>query len=55
MAEGKVEMAREVEKNEKSYYLHHRKLDVVADVIAKQVEYNTTYSTKLDAKTQTES
>lgn len=44
----KTEMAKEVEKIEKSYYDLHGKLDVVADAIAKLVEYNSAYSTKLD-------
>ncbi|CAI9271532.1 unnamed protein product [Lactuca saligna] len=52
MVELKTEMAKEVEKIEKNYYVLHGKFDVILDVIAKMVEYNTSYLTKLDVKTE---
>ncbi|CAH1412520.1 unnamed protein product [Lactuca virosa] len=55
MAELKLEIAKEVENIEKSYFVLHRKVDVVADAIEKLIEYNTAYSTKLDVKTEKDS
>ncbi|CAH1428133.1 unnamed protein product [Lactuca virosa] len=55
MAELISEIAKEVEKIEKNYFFLHGKVDVVADVIARLVEHNTAYSTKLDAKSEKDS
>ncbi|CAH1422081.1 unnamed protein product [Lactuca virosa] len=55
VAELKPEMTKEVEKIEKNYSVLHGKVDVVADSITKLVEYNTSYSTKLNAKTEHDS
>ncbi|CAI9290329.1 unnamed protein product [Lactuca saligna] len=52
MVELKLEMAKEVEKIEKNYSVLHGKVYVVVDAIPKLVEYNTTYSTKLDVKSE---
>ncbi|CAH1412567.1 unnamed protein product [Lactuca virosa] len=50
VAELKSEMAKEVEKMEKNDTLLHGKVDVVVDVIAKLVEFNTSYSTTIEVK-----
>lgn len=55
MMDLKAEMAKEVEKLEKSHFVLHGKVDIVADVIVKLVEYNYDYSTKLDVKTTSDS
>ncbi|CAI9260934.1 unnamed protein product [Lactuca saligna] len=55
MVELKSEIAKEVEKIEKSYYVIHGKVDVIFDTIAKLVEYNNFYSKKLDEKTEKDS
>ncbi|CAH1419795.1 unnamed protein product [Lactuca virosa] len=48
----KLEMAKEVEKMEKNYVVLHSKVDVVADAITTLVEFNTAYSTILEAKSE---
>lgn len=48
----KFEMMKKVEKIEKNYSIIHGKVDVIVDVIAKLVEFNNSYSTKFDAKTE---
>ena len=55
MPDLKEEMEKEVEKLEKSHYVLHGKVDIVADAIGKLVEYNFSYSTKLDLKTESDS
>lgn len=55
MPDLKEEMEKEVEKLEKSHYVLHGKVDIVADAIANLVEYNSVYSTKLDAKIKSNS
>ncbi|CAH1453479.1 unnamed protein product [Lactuca virosa] len=51
----KSEMVKEVEKMEKNYTVLHNKIDVVADAIAKLVEFNTAYLTKLEANSEQDS
>lgn len=55
VAELKYEMKKEVENIEKNYSIIHGKVDVIADAIMKLVEYNTSYSYKLDTKTEKDS
>ncbi|CAI9288750.1 unnamed protein product [Lactuca saligna] len=55
VAELKSEMNKGLEKLEKNYSTLHGKVNVIDDAIAKLVEYNTLYSTKLDAKTTQDS
>lgn len=50
VVELKSEIAKEVEKVDKNYDVLHSKVDVIADAIAKLVDFNTNYSTKLEAK-----
>lgn len=49
----KSEMSKEVAKIKKNYATLHDKVDVIADAIKKLVEYYTSITTKLDAKTET--
>ena len=51
VAKLKSEMSKEVEKIEKNYSILHGNVDVIADAITKLMEYYTSYSTKLEAKT----
>lgn len=46
----KSKISKEVEKIERNYSNLNCKVDVILDSIAKLVEYNTSYSTKLDVK-----
>ncbi|CAH1440244.1 unnamed protein product [Lactuca virosa] len=55
MAELKSEMAKEVDKIEKIYFVLHGKVDVATDPIVKLLDYNTTYSTNLDVKSDQDS
>lgn len=55
VVELKSEMSKEVEKIEKKFSIIHGKVDVIADAIMKLVEYNTSYSYKLDTKTEKDS
>ncbi|CAH1447373.1 unnamed protein product [Lactuca virosa] len=55
VVELKSEITKEVAKLEQAYSTLHGKVDVISDVVAKLVEYNTSYSTKLDAKTEQDS
>lgn len=55
VAELKSEMAKEFERMENNYTVLHNKFDFVLDAIAKLVEFNTSYSTKLEAKSKQDS
>lgn len=48
----KSKISKEMEKIERNYSNLHCKVDVIFDFIAKLVEYNTSYSTKLDVKSE---
>ncbi|CAH1422454.1 unnamed protein product [Lactuca virosa] len=48
-------MDKEVRKLDKSYDVLHSKVDAIANVIDKLVDFNTDYSTKLDIKSEKDS
>lgn len=49
----KSKMSKEVAKIKQNYLSLHSKLDIIIDAIKKLMEYYTSFSTKLDAKTET--
>ncbi|CAI9289568.1 unnamed protein product [Lactuca saligna] len=55
MDELKPKISKEVVKIEQNYTSLHNKVDVLADVIKKLVEYNTFFSTKHESKKETDS
>ncbi|CAI9260552.1 unnamed protein product [Lactuca saligna] len=55
MEELTSEMSKAVVKIEQNYLRLHSKVDVLVDAIKKPVEYHTLFSTKVEAKTETNS